>query len=280
MQGQLSIGDVLQTSLTVIQRNVGTFLLLIAIIVVPNIVLTIGSGVLMHFIMPELLPPAGTVPNPEAMLQQLSQNMVVILPIYFLTILVLTVTYAIAQAGMTFTTVEHMAGRTANALSALTAASRSIVSLLVASFLVGFVTMIGSLMCIVPGVFAVLFFCLTAPAILVERLGPIAGMQRSIELTEGHKLNIFLIFLVFFVAVMVLSFCVIAPVNMALTLATLTPGTMPDPLGPGQIVANLLSTIINGALSAFATTTVAVIYAKIRGIRDGVDAEAFARVFA
>lgn len=67
-------------------------------------------------------------------------------------------------------------------------AVRSLPSLLIAALLTAVVTIIGLLLCIVPGIIVSLGLLLIAPVIMVERADGILAMHRSWELTEGYRL--------------------------------------------------------------------------------------------
>ncbi len=274
---ELNVGDIFRTTTEVIMTNLGTFIALIVIIALPNFAIEIGSSLLTAHITPDLVQSSG----PGSEFDALFAGLAVFLPVILVSIVVTIFTYIVAQAGMTFTAIEHMAGRRADVGSAISAGFRSIGSLLVGGFLVGLVTVLGMFLCLVPGVLAALYFCLTTPAILAERLGPIAGMERSAALTEGHKMTIFLVFLALFGLAIIVSMCIVGPLAGVAALDTSGAlGRMADPLHPVSIATNLVGVVVNGTLSAFGTTTVAVIYGRIRGLREGMDTAAYASVFA
>lgn len=274
---ELNVGDIFRTTTEVITKNLGTFIALIVIIALPNFVVQIGSSLLTSQMMPEFVQNAGE----GSPFDMFMAGLAVFIPIIVVTIAVTIFTYIVAQAGMTFTAIEHMAGRRPDIGSAISAGFRSIGSLLVGGFLVGLVTALGTLLCVVPGVIAALFFCLTTPAILAERLGPIAGMERSAALTEGHKMTIFLVFLALFGLAIIVSMCIIGPLAGFAALDTSGGvAVAQSPLHPLTLATNLVGVAVNGTLSAFGTTTVAVIYGRIRGLREGMDTAAYASVFA
>jgi hypothetical protein len=61
---------------------------------------------------------------------------------------------------------------------------RRIVALIVASLAVHVVEIFGAVFCLLPGLVFMAFFVLTAPAIVLEGLGPVAGMRRSWRLVK------------------------------------------------------------------------------------------------
>ena len=69
--------------------------------------------------------------------------------------------------------------------------------LLVAAALSGLAVVFGLLLLIVPGVVVALALTLVTQVMVVENPGPMAALQRSYELTNGHKMQIFFIMLMF-----------------------------------------------------------------------------------
>jgi uncharacterized membrane protein len=69
-------------------------------------------------------------------------------------------------------------------------------AMLVSSILVGIATTLGALLCIVPGVILYLGLGLYSFAVVDEGLSGVDSVKRSWELTQGHKLNLFLFWLI------------------------------------------------------------------------------------
>lgn len=59
-------------------------------------------------------------------------------------------------------------------------------ALVIAFILIHLVELIGGVLCVLPGVAAMAMFVLVAPAIVVERLGPLAGIRRSWGLVKSR----------------------------------------------------------------------------------------------
>lgn len=134
---------------------------------------------------------------------------------------------------------------------------------------------------LVPVVYASIVFFVTVPAAVLENVGPIGALSRSLELTRGNRGRIFLAFLALGLVVFVLA-CVSGVCTGAVGAGGIDPATgMPQ---PPSTLANVVS-FVTGLLiqtvqtMAFAALA-AVTYARLRGVRDGVDAQALAEVFA
>lgn len=76
--------------------------------------------------------------------------------------------------------------------------SRKLVSLLMATFVVGTIVVFGLMLLLVPGVIFAVVFCLVMPVILVENVGALDSLSRSRALVKGRWLNTFVVFLVVF----------------------------------------------------------------------------------
>lgn len=81
---------------------------------------------------------------------------------------------------------EWYAGRSPSGPEALAAAGRRLPALLGAWVLVHLCEAVAGIALLVPALFVMAAFLLTAPVIVVEGLGPVAGMRRSLALTRRH----------------------------------------------------------------------------------------------
>ena len=86
-------------------------------------------------------------------------------------------------------------GRPAS-LGMLVGGLRYFLPTILAYIVLGFGTLIGLLLFIVPGIIFALGMQMVFYAVVIEELGPIDALRRSWELTDGNKLNIFVIVLV------------------------------------------------------------------------------------
>lgn len=85
----------------------------------------------------------------------------------------------------------------------------------VAASMIGlFVVGIGLVALVVPGLVVATLFAFTLPYIATDRLGVVAAMRRSYELTKGHRLRVFAI-----LALIVLSFYAVTTVGAVLAVA-------------------------------------------------------------
>jgi len=75
-------------------------------------------------------------------------------------------------------------GETLTAGEAIKTTGRRVWALLGATICVHLVEGVGALFCVLPGLAAMAFFVCTTPAVVIEGLGPIKGMRRSVALVR------------------------------------------------------------------------------------------------
>lgn len=162
----------------------------------------------------------------------------------------------------------------------LTAGLAPIVPLLVCWVLVMILWLAASMFLLVPGLWVLSVFSVVTPAIVIERAG-FGGLGRSIGLTKGYRWPI--------LGAMILIVLVAILVGFVMSLATLAAQTALLPLLTGAgtgtgIVALGVGTVLqslNLAVSyGLPCVGVALIYARLREIKEGTGVESLAEVFA
>jgi hypothetical protein len=278
MPSQLDVGDVLSTTFRTMGAALVPILGCALSVVIPTAVVTFIVRVAIYFLMQNM---QGATPD------QALTGLALAVPVYFVLIIVLLATQAVGQGGIVYSVAEQLSGRSPTIGQAFRVGISRAFWVFLTNLVAGIVIGLGTLACFVPGVIAMIFFCVAGPVCIVEKLGPIDSIQRSIALTEGNRLTIFLVFLAVVVGWLVIAMCILTPVQMLVLGGAAAAGgggpdalqAMQNPLSVGQIIAE----IVNIPVTLFATmagsTLVAVIYARLRGVRDGVDAQAIASVF-
>ncbi len=243
---ELSVVNILRKCVEVIRNNLGTCLALVLVVVSLDLFGRLAADALFLRFVPESAPTIRTM-----------RGFMLRAPIELFAIVVTLLSYLVAQAGMTMTVIAHTEGRTATLREALGAGLTRPIALCLGGLLTLLATVAGTLLLIVPGVLAMIAFCLTTPAILIEGLGPIEGMKRSRMITAGHEHAIFFVFLALAGINSVVSMVIVAP--LALTLGFEAVGTS----GP-SVGFLAVATFVNALLAVFATGVFAVVYAEVR----------------
>lgn len=277
----LRLGDALSTSARAVAANLGTYFVVCSVCVLPGTLLDLAN---------ELFASDNT---PTRCLSQILN-------------LVMT---SIAQGALVYVTIEHLTGRRAtiggafrqglDRLGPIVVTALLSAFVLVVSAIPGVILMVifassgdfgsGQLLCVCGGLIAVVVPCvyvyvllaLAIPAVVIERIGATYGLQRSAELTKGNRLTIFAIYFIVSAATTVIAGVVLLPffvvvLGDAMDMTTGTPADVSDLTLVGlSFVGFLLQVGLLTYLSALAT----VMYARIVGINDQVDADKLADVF-
>jgi hypothetical protein len=130
------------------------------------------------------------------------------------------------------------------------------------SIVVGFLAMIGFLLLIVPGIMFLIASSVAVPVLVEERLGVIASIKRSLELTRGSRWWILLLFIIIFLAAGMIS--------------GVRAAAFPGGLG---IVAAVFEALFSAISSLVSGIFLASLYLELRLIKDGVGAQGLAAIF-
>jgi hypothetical protein len=126
-------------------------------------------------------------------------------------------------------------------------------TLIGAGILATIIIVIGFILIIVPGLIALTFLAVVAPAVVIDRAGVTGALRRSRELVSGHAWRVF--------GVIVVLFLITALINAILSAVG---GSVSDESFAGYAVADLIVRVLLGPLSAIAAT---VIYVELRSLK-------------
>ena len=157
----------------------------------------------------------------------------------------------VAQAAVTFVVVEHLAGRKVELGHGLQYTLSRFFPITFTALLVSLIVLLASCLLFVPGIVMACMLFVAVPATVVEPVGPFQAIGRSIHLTRGRLMTVFLVLLTY----------------VAISMST----------GIGAFwgvgwVGEILRAMIFGVMGA-------VVYVRLRGINDGIDAVSLASVF-
>ncbi|MGC3997578.1 MAG: hypothetical protein QM767_08835 [Anaeromyxobacter sp.] len=117
-------------------------------------------------------------------------------------------------------------------------------------------------------------WAVSAPAALLEQRGPLAALRRSRELTQGHRLAVFLVFLVPLLG----WFLVFLALEVGVFTLSFGPGRNVEGGGP-LIVVGLLVSALNLVLLAVLAVGPVVVHHRLRAANGESDAGQLAQVF-
>ncbi|MEP1610769.1 MAG: hypothetical protein ABJL72_02490 [Roseobacter sp.] len=141
----------------------------------------------------------------------------------------------------------------------------AVLPIAILSLVVGLLAAIGAIGLIIGAFFVYAMFYVMAPVAIIERTG-FGSLRRSVQLTKGYLTSIvgllLLIFLIFIVLGLMFAFIAVVLANIG-----------------GPIFAGITIVILDGLSYAFGGIIVALVYARLREIKEGVDVDQIAAVF-
>jgi hypothetical protein len=135
------------------------------------------------------------------------------------------------------------------------------------SLVIGIMIGIGTILLIVPGILIGLALCVGIPACLIEGRGVFDSLSRSRALTKGHRGTIFLVGLIY-LALFIVAAIIVGIITYILVF-----------IMHSILVSQILNFILTSLSTAFAGPIIAVIYYRLRVLKDGVDIQQIASVF-
>ena len=245
--GGFRVGAVFNRAFDVFGRNFAKFVALTAIAYLPYLLLLIyGISV------------AQTVQrNPQDI------HVGSALTATFGSIILLIILRTISEATVIFGAFQVMRGRPFEIGESLAKGLNRFLPIIALSFLIGIFVMLAALLLIIPAFILSAMLYVALPACVVERLGPIDSMYRSIDLTRGHRWAVF--------GIAILLVVVNAIANKIIQAIFSAIG--------GSLFGVLGSFGWLSLFGAFSAIVVSVAYHDLRVAKEGVDVERIAAVF-
>lgn len=190
------------------------------------------------------------------------------LPLILLNTLISVVIYGVVSAIIVQLAYDAKLGRGTNFGGYASAAIATIVPNVIQTLIVTILASFAMIALILPGIWVYGVFAVTVPALVIERVG-FGAMRRSAELTKDYRWPVIGTMIVVFIAAMILN---LIPQTIA--------GFVLGSLSTVSIVAMVLLTAV---LSTFTYgligIAIALVYARLREIKDGVGVDDLAAVF-
>jgi uncharacterized membrane protein len=170
--------------------------------------------------------------------------------------------HGIAQAIVILATFQEMRGDGVGPSAAVSYAVGRMLPLLALSWIYILGILIGLVLCIAPGLFFITITAVAFPACVVERLGPIKSITRSVRLTAGHRWPILAVFGTWWA------------IEIGASMITFR-GLPKDQVPPRELVIWLWST----PLSTYLSVLTAVVYHDLRVEKEGIGVQEIAAIF-
>jgi hypothetical protein len=175
----------------------------------------------------------------------------------------------ILQGALIYGAVGDLTGRRASVAECLSVGLNNFLPLFAIGLLLGLAILCGLILFVIPGVVLAVIWSVAVPAFVAERLEPMQGFGRSAQLTQGNRLRIFALMVIFVLAAMVLG----ALAHAAGVGASIIPWA-------GDLVRDVVIQPIVAVIEALVGSTgAAVLYVELRRLREGVGAEGLAAGF-
>lgn len=175
--------------------------------------------------------------------------------------------YSIATAMIVSFAYDVKLGRPIRFSTYVSSVISNIFPLIVLSVLFNILIMIGFVLFVIPGFWVYAVFCAVAPVIVIERAG-FGALTRSAALTKNYRWPI--AGLLFVVTIIVFITTTIASVIASFIAAMIS----------GPILLLFLNIVASTVGFAFACVTIAMLYARLREIKEGVSVDLLADVFS
>ncbi|MEZ5892466.1 MAG: hypothetical protein R3C58_04880 [Parvularculaceae bacterium] len=187
-------------------------------------------------------------------------------PAMFVIALIVNVAAAyILQGAIIHGAVADFSGKRANLNDCISTGLRHALPLFAVAILVTLGMMLGMMLLIVPGVILAIMWSVAVPVQVAENSGITQALGRSRALTKNNRWKIFGLFVI----LVILSYVI----GIVITVPALALG------GPGTIFSALLQTLASVLSSVVGAVGVAALYFQLRSSKEGIGAEALAKVF-
>jgi hypothetical protein len=181
-----------------------------------------------------------------------------------ITILLEVLCAPLATATITFGVFQQMRGRSTTISDCLRVGLSNLLLVLGVAVLQILAIVVGAVFCVVPALIAMAMLAVAVPVAIEERPGVFAALNRSGELTEGYRWPVFGI--LFILGLINFGVGIVFGLMM-LALASI-------PVLPTLL--NQAAGVVAGGLSA---TAAAVMYYRLRSVKESIDVDSLASVF-
>jgi hypothetical protein len=236
------VGDVTGAVFRLFFSNIGSFLLITAIILLPILALQLVI----------------------AADQAQSIGRVVVAA------LIKMVGYQLATATLTYAVLHALRRRTISLGACLTVGVRSLITVVLIAILQSIAIAFGMILLIFPGIMIAMAYAVTIPAAIEESTGVTGAFSRSSDLTRGYRWQVFGV--LFLVGLFNFAIAFIPAFAIGFQAA------MSSASQPSSLV-NLISELLSIVTTSLGATATAIIYYRLRSVKESIDIEELASTF-
>ncbi len=191
----------------------------------------------------------------------------------FILIFVLMLPGFVLQAALTRASIDDLSGKPVSVGNSIQVGLANLFPLFGLAIVLSLGVGVGVMLFVVPGLILLCCWIVAAPALVVEKLGIFASMQRSLNLTRGHRWAMFGIIVLFYIII----FFVVASIVTLVTTGSV--GFAAMLAAQRSITYGLLNAIVGTFIAIITSVGIAAIYFELRRIKEGVGVTDLASVF-
>lgn len=258
--GQMTVGDILDRGLKLLFVRLPAFYAINLVVLSPLIAYEIVAPLLI-----DMAPAAG---DPTAALGAVGVGLVAL----FITLIL----QPVATAAILHIVMREYVGKSASIGEACGFALTRFLSLLGTSILVGLAVAVGTLLCLIPGIYFGVAFALASQVVVLEKLSGAGAMNRSQQLVSGYWWRVFGVLLLAGLANLAVQ------VGVGLALESALPSRQLVPVGGGvrvvvdetnHIVNTVVTQLVNILFATYIAVCTTLVYLDLRIRKEGFDLE-------
>ena len=262
----LGIGSILSRAFSILSKR---FWLLFGLTFAVQLVFAIINVAVPSLAAPQVLDPATGAFDATALVPILAS------------VLLAMLAYAVVQGIVTVAAYDTATGRPSRVGDYFGAVFRNIVPLLVVSILSAIAIYVGILLLVVPGLWLAAVLSVVVPAIVVDQAG-FGAFGRSARLTKEYRWPIvgflIVVFLIFFGVTLLLGAISFAVLGVDGTAAAALAAQTGD-YSAAALVYTLVNAVVGAITYSFLAVAVAVLFARLKEIKEGLGLEDLSQVF-
>ena len=182
------------------------------------------------------------------------------------TVVIDIVAYSLLTAMIVLLTYDAKTGKSRSIGGYIAPAVSVLLPLVIMSIVMSLILVVAFMLLIIPGIWMYGVLAVVVPAIVIEKAG-FGALGRSAALTKEYRWPV--------VGVLVVIGIIVAVISGSVGAVAAIPATM----GLGLVGMFVAVTVLNGLAYGMSSVTAALVYARLREIKEGAQVEDLAAVF-